>query len=214
MAVAPTPPTAPAHPAAHPAGATGAADKKAPLTGRDAAAAAQIAVGASPTQIAAAQYAPDDTRLPTGVPHGVISALDRGASATGVAGAPMPPGKQLSDGNPNGTSFGQGPKDKISFYGGAGVEQMESKSVNMKQLEDPNFQPGADFMGEVARQLLAMGLIRPGRDPAVVAAEKKAKEEADAAAEKTRKEAAAAAEKAEKERAAAAQHPGAPAQPR
>jgi hypothetical protein len=209
MAVAPTPPTAPpAHPAGTP-GATGPQKGKAPLTGRDAAAAAQIAVGASPTQIAAAQYGPDDDKRPTNVPHGVISALDRGASATGVAGAPMPPGKQLSDGNPNGTSFGQGPHDKISFYGGAGVAQLESKHVNVKQLEDPNFKPGADFMAEVAQQLLAMGLIRPGRDPAVVAAEKKAKEEAEAAAKKTREEADAAAKKA-----AAAPGATAPAQPR
>jgi hypothetical protein len=29
----------------------------------------------------------------------------------------MPIGKQLSDGNPDGTSFGQSATDKISFYG-------------------------------------------------------------------------------------------------
>lgn len=112
------------------------------------------------------------------------TAEGKDAPAQGPVPEPVPPGKQLSDGNGSGTSFGQGPDDKISFFGAPTVAQRESKHVNAKQMKDPKFVPGGDALGELARLLFDMGLIRPARDPDEVAAEEKARKEAEAEAAK------------------------------
>ena len=74
----------------------------------------------------------------------------------------MPAGKQLSDGNPSGTSLGQDTSDLISLYGVTPVSQRAS-SVQAASVVSANSwisvtSNNAAFAAEVAATLTALGV--------------------------------------------------------
>lgn len=71
-------------------------------------------------------------------------------------------GKQLSDGNPDGTALGQGASDKVSFYGAAPVAQRAySSAVHASSAASVSSSFGATqlaILQEIMKTLTALGV--------------------------------------------------------